>query len=156
MKTVYIFRVFVRICLYGALAYAATYYDTAHAADMFIEPDIKAAAERYHLDPIMFKSLLIVESNLNYKAINPITLDYGIGQINYKTAEAYGIDLPRLTKDRAYSLDRAAFILSTHKRIYSRKLGKVWICSYNQGGVIDLDRCKTYLRRLSNAHNLVN
>lgn len=125
-----------------------------------IEREYKEAAERYNVDPRLFKALLYVESNFNHKAVNAETLDFGIGQINIKTIEAYDIDFHRLRHDREYSIDRAAYILSTFKRYRKSKLpeSKRWVCKYNVGtGRLvgkRLENCNKYLAKLKWAYEV--
>ena len=98
-----------------------------------IEPEYRLAAVKYGVNPIMFKALLQVESGYDHKAVNPLTMDFGIGQINYRTAEAYNIDIKRLRSDRTYSIDRAAFILSTFQFKFQKREPATWVCRYNVG-----------------------
>lgn len=158
-------RTLIRILLYTALVYALLQADNGDAQDtksskptINVEAEYLTAARKYKIDPILFKSVLIVESNLDHEAVNAITLDFGIGQINYRTAEAYDIDIVKLRHDRAYSIDRAAFVLSEHKRLYTKRLGAAWICSYNQGWRANQTSgaCKAYLLKLSNARTYSN
>jgi soluble lytic murein transglycosylase-like protein len=114
-------------------------------------------AESHGVEPQLLKAVLQVESNLDHKAINPQTLDFGIGQINYKTAEALDIDISRLTKDRAYSIERAAFILSTFQKRYAKREPQTWVCRYNVGTAPTLSKkqkelCNHYLRKVKIAY----
>jgi hypothetical protein len=117
-----------------------------------IESEYKSAALRYGLNPLQFKALLFVESSLDHTAVNPLTLDFGIGQINYRTAEAYKIDTSRLVHDRAYSIDRAAFVMSKFQRQFKHREPATWLCRYNVGGRKLTEkserRCIEYNRRI--------
>ena len=53
---------------------------------------IKQTAQRYNLDPDIFRRLLIRESGLNPNAINPKTGAAGIAQFMRATAQGLGID----------------------------------------------------------------
>lgn len=99
-----------------------------------VEREYFEAAVRHKLCPSLFRAILGAESNWNHEAFNPFTLDYGIGQINYKTAEALSIDLKQLRANRAYSIEKAAYVLANHEKLFKRKLGPLkWICGYNLG-----------------------
>ncbi len=124
-----------------------------------VELEYRKAAERYSVDAHLFKALLTVESNLNHTAVNADTLDFGIAQINYRTAEAYDIDTTRLTHDRAYSIDRGAFILSTFKKYNKRgPASNDWVCLYNVGpGKLvgrKADNCSKYLIKIRNVYQM--
>lgn len=126
---------------------------------VIIEPEYRLPALKYGLDPIQFKALLFVESSLDHKAVNPMTLDFGISQINYKTAEGYGIDTSRLLHDRAYSIERGAFILSEFMKRYKAKEPGRWVCRYNLGTRTTFTPkqaklCSEYLRRIRLAQEM--
>ncbi|MEZ0208717.1 MAG: transglycosylase SLT domain-containing protein [Candidatus Paceibacterota bacterium] len=116
------------------------------------EPDEYDVASNYGLDKRLFIAILKVESGLDHKAINPSTMDFGIGQINYKTAEAYQMDTVRLIKDRAYSIEKAALVLSDFKRKFHDSEPDTWACRYNVGwGRLEGRRayqCEIYLRKI--------
>jgi hypothetical protein len=120
-----------------------------------IESEYRVAAAKYGVGAKIFKALLIVESDLNHKAVNPLTMDFGIGQINYRTAEAYNIDISRLTHDRAYSIDRAAFVLSKFQKTFKAREPATWVCRYNIGYQSLPARCAEYNRRIKLAMELL-
>jgi soluble lytic murein transglycosylase-like protein len=115
-----------------------------------LEAFIVDAAVRHNLDPNLFRSILWHESRLKVSAVNKRTKDYGIGQVNAKTAKALGYNLSRLTTDVRYSLDAAASVLAYFKR-YERREPFTWYCRYNAGtasyAVIE-QRCHWYLSRV--------
>lgn len=109
-------------------------------------------AHQYRLSPKLLKAVLFVESSLDHTAVNPHTLDFGIGQINYKTAEAMGMDVSRLTKDRAYSIEQAAIVLADFKKQFKSREPENWVCRYNVGwGTLEGKRayqCEIYLHKI--------
>ncbi len=114
-----------------------------------VEREYAEPAAKYGICAQLFKALLGVESNWNHTALNPLTLDYGIGQINYRTARALGLDLGLLRANRAYSIDKAALVLKYHKKLYKNRLGPInWVCSYNQGHTLDHKLCSTYIAKI--------
>jgi soluble lytic murein transglycosylase-like protein len=120
-----------------------------------IEDEYRVAANKYGLSPLLFKAVLTVESDLNHRAVNATTLDFGIGQINYKTAESYDIDTSRLINDRAYSIDRAAYVLSKFQKAFKHKRPDDWVCTYNVGYQTLPKRCAEYNRRIKLAMGLL-
>ncbi len=110
----------------------------------------------YGVEPQLLRAMAIVESNSDHTAVNPATLDFGILQINYKTAEAYDIDIHRLTHDRAYSIEQGAFILSTFQKQFASKEPETWVCRYNVGwGELTgkrLWQCNEYIRKVKIAY----
>ncbi len=89
-------------------------------------------ASTYGLNKQLFIAILRVESGLDHTAVNPVTLDYGIAQINHKTADAYSMDIQRLTHDRAYSIEMGAKVLADFKRFKPRE-PDTWFCRFNVG-----------------------
>ena len=127
---------------------------------IYIDRDFRAAADKYGVDAKLLTAVFYVESNFNHTAVNPLTLDYGIGQINWKTAAHYNIDTSRMIKDRAYSIDRSAFVLSTFKKYnkVTRPESKAWVCKYNVGtGRLEGNRkenCIKYLKKIRWAYEV--
>lgn len=105
-------------------------------------------AVTYGLDKKLFVAILTVESGLDHKALNPETLDAGIGQINYKTAQAFGFDWTRLRKDRNYSIEAAAIVLSDFKRMYGEREPDDWYARYNIGTASNLSPKQQYLKEI--------
>lgn len=96
-------------------------------------------SKNYKLDSRLFTAILRQESAFKLNAKNCLTgiqekthkkikvcFDYGISQINYKTAEAHNFDLKRLTKDLDYSVKAGAIILSDMKRRYGKRELNWW------------------------------
>lgn len=116
-------------------------------------------AHKYGVEPQLLRAIALIESNLDHKAINPDTLDFGIAQINYKTARGFGMDLDRLTKDRAYSIEMGAKVLSYFQTRYAKREPKTWVCRYNIGTARTLSprqttNCNAYLAKFRGAYGI--
>lgn len=105
-------------------------------------------AVTYGLDKRLFIAILRVESGLDHTALNVETLDAGIGQINFKTAERFGFDWTRLRKDRAYSIEAAAIVLSDFKRMYGEREPDDWYARYNYGTTKNPSDKQIYLKEI--------
>lgn len=98
----------------------------------------------------VFYAILKHESRLNVSAVNYKTDDHGIGQINRKTASAYGFDIKRLTTDFEYSAMAAADVYKWFINVY----GEHEWCRYNVGTAKlegkRLERCMKYMQKVAN------
>lgn len=116
-----------------------------------LEVAIAKTAFNHGLDAAEFRAVLVVESRLQLSAVNRRTLDYGIGQINHKTAKALNLDIVRLTTDLQYSLNAAATVLASMKR-YDRAN---YICRYNVGNGVLIGKrasnCSIYKTKVMQA-----
>lgn len=82
--------------------------------------------------------------------INPyrekkICTDFGIGQIYYKTAKRFGIDINKLNKDLEYSVEAGAIVLKNFMEKFEAKDNDWWV-RYNCGtkGTTQRDTCRIY------------
>jgi soluble lytic murein transglycosylase-like protein len=140
-----------RLPLILIIAYIAIVFAALNADARYIEP-IRKAALKHKVSPELFYAIVVLESGLDPAAYNIRTRDYGLGQVNHKTAVRYGFDTERLKVDVHYNLDAAAKILSDFQRRYARIEPKTWPCRYNVGTrsynqVAGL--CSEYLKRLN-------
>ena len=105
---------------------------------------IYAMTKKYNLRPHIYTAILAQESMYNLGAKNcttgvktlpnghnaktetTICVDFGISQINYKTAKAYGFDLDRLVSDLHYSIEAGAIVLSDMKKMYHANEDDYW------------------------------
>lgn len=55
-----------------------------------------------------------------------VVVDYGIGQINYKTIKHFKFDEKKLTSNLEYSIEAAAIVLADFKRMYGKKDNEYW------------------------------
>ena len=71
--------------------------------------------------------------------------DFGISQINYKTAKQYKMSLWLLLTNVEFSIDAGAKVLSWFKRRYAHK-EEFWYVRYNCGTRSSIDRptCNAY------------
>jgi len=118
---------------------------------------IYVLVKKYKLPTKIFTAILMQESRyeLNTKrctkglALDPeigynetmVCTDFGIGQVHYKTLQAYGFDAERLILDLDYSLEAAAIVLRDFKKRYARKEVE-WYTRYN---AVSPDKRKIYL-----------
>lgn len=133
------------------------YYPLKFGHEYPVDDEFQIAL-KYGVEPQLLKAIVTVESNGDHTAINPKTLDYGIGQINLKTAEAYNMDIQRLITDREYSLRMAAKVLSWFQKTYAHREPDTWVCRYNVGTAKTFsDRqqyhCDIYLHKVRIAYN---
>jgi soluble lytic murein transglycosylase-like protein len=113
---------------------------------------IDNVAAQYGLDKQLFHCVLQVESNKRLGAVNELTGDYGIGQINSKSWKKF--DTNRLTTDLQYSLNASAEVLSFYKQLKQQDEPRQWACRYNvgPGPLTQRNRaynCEIYLEKLS-------
>lgn len=113
---------------------------------------ITAAATTYKLERRLLSCLYFVESTYRLNVVST-THDYGIGQINRSTAAGFKMDIPRLTADLAYSIDRSAFVLSHYQQLKRAEEPATWVCRYNVGpGPLTKKgrggACAAYLQRI--------
>lgn len=78
----------------------------------------------------IFAAVIMQESGYNLKAINKSSSDYGISQINKRTAKAFGFDTKRLTTDLEYSIEAGAIVLADFQRMYAKR-DPLWFTRYN-------------------------
>lgn len=96
---------------------------------MKISNIIYYVAQLYNIDPKKYAAILAQESmyKLNAKNCNENKcLDFGISQINHKTARMYGFDLNKLTNDLHYSIRAGAIVLSDLNKVYGNKEPNWW------------------------------
>ena len=96
----------------------------------------------YKINPFLISAIFSQESRYNNKAINYTTglskdfkpvrvgMDYAIGQINFRTAIRYDIQIEHLTDNLEYSIQSAIKILSGFKKRYG-KTDQFWWTRYN-------------------------
>lgn len=96
-------------------------------------------SHEYGINPHLLSAILMQESSYRLNAVNctngldpktrtpgKVCTDFGIGQIYYTTAQAYGMDESRLTSDLAYSVKMSAKVLSDFKKRYNKKEKDYW------------------------------
>lgn len=96
-------------------------------------------------------SAVNTKCGLDYKRKHPtcVWVDFGISQINYKTAVSYGFDIEKLTTDLDYSVKAGAVALSYFKKRYSSSESK-WYARYNCGTKPGINRktCQKYIKEV--------
>ena len=91
---------------------------------------IYRASIKHRLNPLKVSAILRQESGYRLDAINRVTKDFSIGQINYKTIKAFNFDKNRLLIDLDYSVEAAIIVLADFKRMYGKR-EKNWYSRYN-------------------------
>lgn len=87
---------------------------------------ILSVSARHKLNPRKLTAILAQECRFRLDCINPVSHDYGIGQINHKTIRAYGFDRDKLLTDLWYSVSASAIVLADFKRMYASKEKDFW------------------------------
>lgn len=82
---------------------------------------ILRVSNKYDVKPSKLAAILAHESRYKLDAVNKLTKDYGIGQINIRTIKAFNFDKKRLLTDLYYSVDAAGLVLADFKRMYGKK-----------------------------------
>jgi len=85
---------------------------------------------KYNLPREVLPAILMQESSYRVEAINRVTHDYGMSQINRRTIQAFRFNTVKLTTDTEYSIEAAAIILQDLKKRYGNK-EKTWFTRYN-------------------------
>lgn len=60
-----------------------------------------------------------------------VCFDFGLSQINFRTAKAFGFDLPKILTDVEYAVDCGAKVLGDFHDRYVKKEPVVWYSRYN-------------------------
>lgn len=115
-----------------------------------LAPKLLKGWQQHKLHPSLVLSIISVESNFNAKAVNRRTHDYGLMQINNRTAASMGINQNCL-EDWQCNLQVGLVVAA-----WAQKRGNV--CRYNVGNGRLVGRklkaCNTYLAKLAKAGDL--
>ena len=91
---------------------------------------IYKVSEKYKIPSLIYTAILMQESEYNQHAKGCIVgldenleekrvcSDYGISQINYRTARRYKFDLKKILEDLEYAVDCGAIVLYNFKKRY--------------------------------------
>lgn len=112
---------------------------------------LEQASKTHSIDFSLLKAIALVESRGKPEAINRKTHDYGLMQINHKTAAAYG-HLPFEALKAEVSVSIAGQILRQLRTRFGHE--KNWECRYNLGwgrNVLNWDSCLKYVYKLQKA-----
>lgn len=55
-----------------------------------------------------------------------VVVDFGIGQINYRTIKSFKFDKTKLLSDLEYSVEAAAIVLEDFKKVHGKKETEFW------------------------------
>jgi len=82
---------------------------------------IYEVARAFKIDARLMTAILAQESMFNVAAVNQKSKDYGLAQINHKTAKAYNFDLKRLKTDPKYSIWAAGVVLRDFNKLHEKE-----------------------------------
>lgn len=91
-------------------------------------------------------SIAFHESSLGVNVVNAKTHDFGLMQVNEKTALRYDLSQDRLLRDEAYSLAAACRVLSDNRDKYSKRL-PYWLGIYRSGTRLSDPRIRENAKR---------
>lgn len=131
-------------------------------AALSLSNDIHRVSVEYGVDKLLYTAILAQESMFRLDAqqcykgladcgkIERVCQDFGIAQIHYKTAKAYGFSKQKLLTDREYSLKAGAKVLLYFKERYVKVEKERWWTRYNCGTKPDVMRntCQEYYERV--------
>lgn len=87
---------------------------------------IAVKTSKHNINAIKYTAILAQESGYKLNAINHKSGDYGISQINHRTAKAFNIDTKRLLKDLDYSVEAGLIVLADFKKRYGHREDDYW------------------------------
>jgi len=87
---------------------------------------IVTKASKHNINAIKYTAILAQESGYRLNSINHKSRDYGISQINHRTARAFNIDTNRLLTDLDYSVEAGLIVLSDFKKRYGHREEDYW------------------------------
>ena len=123
---------------------------TAHAEN--VHEVVRNAAVKYGIEPELYHAIIAQESNYKVDAVNKKSKDYGLAQINARTAKAYNFSIERLLKDARYNAEAGAKVLHDLKKSYSKREPLTWVCRYNVGSGpmvhAKAKKCIKYINRI--------
>lgn len=118
------------------------------ACEPKIERALEQAAKKYELELSLLEAIAWTESTCKPGAINRKTQDYGLMQINVRTAKAYGYSVQEIMHVNA-NIDVAARVLVSMRKRFKRQQN--WECGYNLGtakNVPNWSNCMVYIAKL--------
>jgi soluble lytic murein transglycosylase-like protein len=95
-----------------------------------IAKTIKKVRKQYRLPAGILTAILMQESSYRLNAVNKSSSDYGIAQINVRTAKHFEFDTERLLTDLEYSIEAGAIVLADFYKRYGHR-EKDWFTRYN-------------------------
>ena len=104
------------------------------------------------VSPFLLSALFMQESGYDYTVCRRHKrkcVDYGIGQIYWRTAKSHKMSVPKLTRDLVYSVRSAVIVLSWFRKVYSKR-EKYWWVRFNCGTKRSINRktCNEYKRKV--------
>jgi soluble lytic murein transglycosylase-like protein len=93
---------------------------------------------KYNIPALIYTAILMQESGYKQDAKGcvrgldvdfnekVVCSDFGISQINYRTAKRFGFDIEKIIKDLEYAIDCGAIVLYNFKKRYSKREEYYW------------------------------
>lgn len=109
---------------------------------------IYRVSKKYNIPPKIYTAILMQESSYVLDSVNSycglrrkssdsgevcVYEDFGMSQINYKTARYYKFDIELLLTDEEYSIESGAIVLSWFRKTYQKKEPRMWFTRFNCG-----------------------
>lgn len=104
----------------------------ATKGDRFLATKIVKVSNEYNINPHLYTAILAHESMFRLDAVNAVSHDYGIAQINIKNIRRMQLDLDLILTDLEYSLRAGAQVLSHMRKNFSAHETS-YACRYNVG-----------------------
>lgn len=118
---------YLNTAVYNQIKRARPAIDSRYALEL--TESIYKVARAFKIDARLLTAILAQESMFNAKAFNATSKDYGLAQINHKTAKAYKFDLKKLKRDPCYSVWAAGRVLNDFKKVHGKE--RAWWTRYN-------------------------
>lgn len=122
----------LNLIVYGVLMVLTAFEASADDGTANIKRLITKYSKQYGVEREVLSCVLKIESNYRMGLVSE-TEDYGMSQINAKTAKMYGFNLIRLLSDVDYSIKAGAIVLADFKRSFKRDEVVNWVGRYNIG-----------------------
>ena len=87
---------------------------------------IAVKTSKYNINASKYTAILAQESGYRLNAVNHKSKDYGLSQINIKTAKAFNFDINRLLVDMEYSVEAGLIVLADFKKRYGHREDDYW------------------------------
>lgn len=126
---------------------------------------IYKASKKYNIPSNLYTAMLKQESSYILNSVSKscgvldldtydktcVYSDFGISQVNYKTAKHYKFNLTKLLTNLEYSINSGAKVLSWFRKRYSKTEPTMWWTRYNCGTKQNVNRvtCNAYKKAVS-------
>ena len=122
----------LNLIIYGLLVLVAVGTVNADDGTQEVSRLITKYAKQYNVEREILSCVLKTESNYRMGLVSD-TEDYGMSQINIKTARMYQFNLMELLTNVDYSIKAAAIVLSNYRSAFRESEIVNWVGRYNIG-----------------------